>query len=142
MKIFFTFFGLILLGQKILGQTDTVLIKGTRFLITKQGVKTEYRKKDTLLKMYSLQNGKRQYLLKHYLYRHGEDSENEFNDIGTIEISNDSIILKTHYLQKNIDPIPEWRKQIYKVTTAGKLLLLYDRCKQKNSKKWISCSKN
>jgi hypothetical protein len=87
-----------------------------------------------------VQNGKRQYVLKHYLYRYGADAENEFIDIGTIQISNDSLILKTHFIQKGIDPIPEWRKQVYKATPTGKLLLLYDKCKQKNSKKWTNCS--
>ena len=141
MKLYFPFFILFLFCQTVFGQTDTILIKGIKFLTTKQVVKTEYGK-DTLLKFYSLQNGKRQYLFSHYLYRYGADAENEFKDISTIQISNDSIILKTHYFQKGIDPIPEWREQIYKVTSVGKLLLLFDKCEQRNSKKWTNCSDN
>jgi hypothetical protein len=140
MKFHLTFLALILFGHTVCGQRDTILINGMKFLTIKQTVKSEYNKKDTLLKFYGLQNGARQFLFEHYLYRYGADAENEFKDIGTIQISNDSIILKTHYFQKGNDPIPEWRKRIYKVTSAGKLSLVFDKCRQKNSKKWTTCS--
>lgn len=136
MKQYFSLFLLLFFLQQAFAQRDTILINGIKFFTTKQVIKTEYEKKDTLLKLYRLDNGRAKYLLQHYLYRYGLDAENEFKDIGSMEIHSDSIILKTHYFQKRSDPIPEWRKQIYRVTASGKLLLLYNRCKQRNSSKW------
>ena len=144
MKIYLTLFLSLIFVQTVFCQSDTVLINGVKFLTVKQTVKTEYEKKDTLLKLFSLKNGKRQYLFSHYLFQYGGDVENEFKNIGTIQFTSDSIILKTHTFQKGLllDPIPESRKQIYKVTTTGKLLLLYDKCRQRNSKTWMSCPNN
>ncbi len=136
MKMYFISLKLFLLVQTSFGQKDTILINGTKFLTTKQAIKTEYDKKDTLLKFYALENGKRKYLLRHHLYRYGVDAENEFKDVGTMQIQGDSIILKTHYLQQKSDPIPEWRKRIYKVTASGKLRLLFDKCKYRDSNRW------
>ena len=138
MKLYFIISAILLLSQTSFGQKDTISIKGVKFLTIKQAIRNDYNSKDTLLKIYRLENGKSVYVLKHYLYKFGADAENEFKDIGTIQIHNDSIILKTHYLQKGIDPIPEWRKRIYKVTTMGKLLLVFDKYKQKNSNIWIA----
>ena len=128
---------MLILIQSSFGQRDTIFINGVKFLTTKQAIKNEYAKKDTLFKLYALKNRKAEYLLKHYLYRYGVDAENEFKDIGTIQIQTDSIILKTHFFQKGLDPIPEWRKRIYQVKASGKLILLFDKCKYKNSNKWI-----
>ena len=140
MKIYITLFLAFFLSYTSYGQQATIVIKGIKFFTVREAIKTEYEKKDTLLKLYRLINGKRQYILQHYLYRTGADAENEFEDVGSIQISNDSIILKTHYFQKGTDPIPEWRKIIYRVTAAGKIRLLYNKCRYKNSQTWIACS--
>ena len=134
--MYFVFLNLFIFIQSSFGQRDTIFINGMKFLTTRQTIKTEYDKKDTLLKLFALEKGKREFLFKHYLYRYGADAENEYKDIGTIQIQNDSIILKTHYFQKRSDPIPEWRMRIYKVRASGKLLLIFDKCKYKNSNKW------
>lgn len=117
-------------------QTDTILINGFKFVIKKSTIKNDYGRKDTLLKLYKLDSGKARYVLKHYLYKFGADAENEFEDIGTIQIHDDSIVLKTHYLQKGFDPIPDWRRRIYLVTPSGKILLLSDKSKKRNSNLW------
>jgi hypothetical protein len=122
--------------QRGFAQRDTIFIHGVQFITLRQAEKTEYDIKDTLLKFYRLENGNVKYLFSHYLCRYGADCNNEFRDIGTIQVRHDSIILKTHYLQKRNDPIPEWRRRIYKVDNEGKLLLLYDKYRQKDSKKW------
>ncbi len=127
--------------QKIFSQSnsnkkDTLTINGVKFQTFKKVIRNEYDSKDTVLEIYQLKNGKPILVVKHYLYRKGADAENEFEDIGTIQIKNDSFILKTHYLQKGNDPIPEWRKQIYTVTSSGQVLLLFDKSKAKNSTIW------
>jgi len=138
MKLNLTSLVLFLFVQITFGQKDTIFINGSKFIAKKQTIKTEYDRRDTLLKLYRVDSGKAKYVLRHYLYKYGADAENEFEDIGTIQIRGDSLILKTHYLQKGRlrDPIPEWRKRIYRVTSSGELLLLYDKSKNWNSNKW------
>lgn len=91
---------------------------------------------DTLIKMYRIEKGKLKYLLKHYLYSYDGDCNNLFTDIGTVEVHHDSIIFKTHTIQKRHDPIAEWVKQIYKVRSDGKLILVYN--KEYRNEKWVN----
>ncbi len=136
MKHYLIIAAICFVSQLGFGQKDTVSVNGVKFLTIRQTIKNDFGTKDTLLKLYRLDTPVPKYVLKHYLCRFGGDAENEFKDIGTIQIYGDSIILKTHYLQHGFDPIPEWRKRIYKVTGSGKLVLLFDKCKQKNSAVW------
>ena len=100
--------------------------------------------KDSLLQLYRLDNnGKTKYLLTHYLFAKETDCNNIITTIGSMTIKGDSIIFLKHYLQskKNRDPIPEWKKQIYKVTASGQLLLLYNKSKKRNSD-WVKSDYN
>ncbi len=126
---------LFILSCSLSAQTDTVIVKGTKFLTIKRTEKSEYNKKDTVLLVYRLENQAKKLLLKHYLYQWSADCNNEFTDKGKMEISGDSIIFTTKFLQKGHDPIPQRRKQIYKVTAKGKLVLIYD--KQFMNNKWL-----
>lgn len=119
-------------------QKDTLVINGFKFVTVIKTEKNEFNVKDTLLKLYRVEDGKAKYLLTHYLYRFGADCNNEFTDIGTYEIQNDSIIFLTAFLQKTgIDPIPDFRKQIYKVGAGGKLALVYDKEQERYLGKWV-----
>jgi len=118
----------------ISAQTDTLTINGQQFLKVKRTENSEYNKKDTILLIYRLENNKKKYLLKHYLYRWSADCNNVFKDIGTMQVKGDSIVFETKHKQKGNDPIPTKSKQIYRVDTAGKLKLIYD--KQLMGGKW------
>ena len=142
MKALFTFFFCWVYADCTFAQSDTILINGSKFLTVKQTINTDYSLKDSIVKLYRLKNGKRQFVLKHYLRRYGADAENEFEDVGNIQFIKDSIILSTLFLQKGFDPIPERSKRIYRITSNGKLLLLFNKCKFKNSKKWVTCPDN
>jgi len=115
-------------------QTDTLVINGTKFLRVIKTEKNEYHKRDTILLLYRLENQSKKYLLKHYLYSWSADCNNEFTDVGTMRVNNDSITFITFHKQKGNDPIPNKTKQIYKVDTSGKLKLIFN--KQLVGKKW------
>jgi hypothetical protein len=108
-------------------QTDTLTINGVKFLRLVKIEKSEYDTKDTVLFLYRLENQTKKYLLKHYLYRKGYDCNNDFTDIGTMQVKSDSIVFETNYKQKGNDPIPTKSKQIYRVDALGKLKLIYDK---------------
>lgn len=114
-------------------QTDNFTIRQTEFVTKKSIVKNDFDRKDTLLKIYRKENGEDKYLLTFYLYRRGEDCNNSYDDIGKMNIQGDSIIFTSRYLQKGNDPIPESRKRIFVVKDNGKLVLIYDKEKYKNS---------
>lgn len=138
MKIIFIFFILFLLWIPSFAQTDTIVINGFKFLTVIKTEKNEFNVKDTLIKLYRIENGKAKYLLKHYTYRFGADCNNEFTDIGTYKIQNDSIVFLTEFLQKTgMDPIPDRQKQIYKVGEGGKLTLLYNKQHNRFSGEWV-----
>lgn len=137
MKLFFLFAALFMSASAI-AQRDTIVIGKNKFITIRSAEKTEYNRKDTLLKLYRIDNGKREYLLTHYIYQYGADCNNVFKDYGSLKVSGDSIILYTHCTQKGFDPIPQATKQIYKVNDAGKLSLVYD--KEKRNGKWIKPS--
>lgn len=122
----------------VIGQTDTITIGGFKFMTVKKTELNEYNRKDTLIKMYRIENGKAKYLLKHYIYKYSADCNNQFTDVGTYKIQNDSIIFLTDFLQKTgIDPIPDRRKQIFKIGEGGKLTLLYDKQQESFTKDWV-----
>ena len=115
-------------------QTDTLVINGTKFLRVIKTEISEYNKRDTILFLYRLENQSKKYLLKHYLYSWSADCNNEFTDVGTMHVNNDSITFITIHKQKGNDPIPKKTKQIYRVDTSGKLKLIFN--KQLVGKKW------
>ena len=110
----------------IFAQQKSFIINGTSFITTKHSEKNEYNSKDYYFNIYKIRNGKKLFVAKHYIYQYGVDCNNVFKDIGTIEIKKDSLILKTHYIQKRHDPIPEWEKKIYKVNQNGEVVLIYE----------------
>ncbi len=108
-------------------QSDTISINKATFIFTKQTLMGEYGKKDTILKLYRLDNGKKTYLLKHPLYQYSADCNNEFKDYGSYIIKGDSILFEIKHKQKGTDPIPKLTKQIYRVNQNKKLLLIYSK---------------
>ena len=142
MKVFlmkaFILLLIILLSFSAFAQRDTIFIGKNKFIAIKSTEKTEYDRKDTLLKLYRIKNDKREYLLTHYIYQYGADCNNVFKDYGSLKVSGDSIILYTRCTQKGFDPLPQATKQIYKVNDAGKLSLVYD--KEKRNGKWVKPS--
>ena len=143
MRIYLIYFSFILFEQISFGQTDTFSINNTRFQTSIKTKGNGIGTRDTLLVLYRLENGKRKYLLTHYLFAQDADCNNVVTDVGTMTIKNDSIVFTKHYLQtkKRRDPIPEWKKQVYKVTKTGKLILLYNKTKKRNSS-WIQAEYN
>lgn len=140
MRIIITLIIFCILHKAAFSQADTIVVNNIKF-ISIESTKPSAIKgiKDTLLKLYRIEDGKRKYLLTHNLSFKDADCNNIFTDVGTITIAKDSIIFLTHYLQskkKNPDPIPEWRKQIYKVSETGKLTLVYDKSRKKDGY-WI-----
>ncbi len=139
MKAIYLILLFFLFKEKIFAQKRMFDINGNTFLSITKTVVNDLETKDTLLIFYRIKQGKKQYLFTHYLYRLGVDCNNEFKDIGTIKITNDSIILKTVYTQKAHDPIPEMEKKIYKVKRDGSVLLVFN--KTFSNGKW-SADKN
>lgn len=138
MKIIFFVPVIFLFSTHSFAQTDTILINGFKFVTVVKTEMNEYNRKDTLIKMYRIENGKAKYLLKHYLYKYSADCNNSFTDKGSYKIQNDSIIFLTEFLQKTgMDPIPDRRKQIYTVGEGGKLTLLYDKQQERFSGEWV-----
>jgi hypothetical protein len=135
MKFFFTI-AILLLCNNIFAQQKTFNINNVKFFTIKKNEKTEYDCNDKFVNIYYSLKGKKQFLCKYYTYRYGADCNNVFTDIGTIEIKNDRLILKTHFKQKGKlhDPIPDWEKRIYKVYKNGKVLLVYNKTFQNG--KW------
>lgn len=129
---------LLLLGFSSFAQKDTLVVNGFKFVTVIKTEKNEFNVKDTLMKLYRVEDGKAKYLLTHYLYRFGADCNNEFTDNGTYEVQNDSIIFLTEFSQKTgVDPIPDRQKQIYKVGAGGKLTLVYNKQQERYSDKWV-----
>jgi hypothetical protein len=118
-------------------QNSTQIIKGNAFITKKQIVKNEWGNKDTLLRLYRVENGKEQFVLKHYLYKNeGGDCNNIFWNSGTMKREGDQMVFITHFRQKGNDPIPQQEKQIYKVAPNGHLKLSYHKYYQHG--KWVN----
>jgi hypothetical protein len=126
MKIYFIILPF-LFAQIAFAQTDTISVNGNKFFTTTHIEKNEYGQTDTLLKIFRMENGRPKYVLSHYSYLHGFDCNNEYWDIGTIEVKEDKLIFHSRYIQKGFDPIPTSRKQIYQVNKYGRLILLSDK---------------
>ena len=137
LKLLFLF-GCVCINGSAFAQQDTIFIGKNKFIAIRSAEKNEYNRNDTLLKLYRIKNGRREYLLTHYIYRYGADCNNIFKDYGSMKVSGDSIILYTRCTQRGFDPIPQATKQIYRLNNAGKLLLVYD--KEKRNGKWVKPS--
>lgn len=136
--LFFTCFSAVAMAR-----TDTLHINGSTFItVIKVSQKTEYGKRDTLLDLYRLENGKPKYLLQHTLYSYGADCNNEVTTKGTYKIQHDSIIFTSIIQQKTgLDPLPDAQQQIYTVDEHGKLRLIACREKKHRSGTWTNASK-
>ena len=123
-------FLLLLCKERSFAQADTIFIKGIKFVTVKQPLKTEYRFRDTVLKIYRIKEGKRVFVLSYYLFRYGADCNNEFRDIGSVEVKDDLLLLKTKYQQKTgLDPLPKSSLKIYRMKEDGRLILISDQIK-------------
>lgn len=119
-------------------KTDTLRVNGITFVTKTKSVWSEYNRMDTVLQLFRIENGKTKYLLSHYIYQWSADCNNEFIDHGTLQVKNDSLIFETEYTQKTgHDPIPQRRRQVYKVMPDGKVKLVYDRELQRGGEAWV-----
>ena len=118
----------------VLAQHKTFYINKIKIITIKNSEKTVFNRKEKFVNIYYYKKSKRKFLCKFYTYQYGADCSNVFSDIGTIEIKNDNLILKTHFKQKRKDPIPDWEKIVYKVYKNGNVLLLYNKTFQNG--KW------
>lgn len=118
-------------------QENSFSINKHSFKITTSIEDNEWNTQDTIKKLYRLKDGKK--VLHFYTYKdNGGDCNNLFWLKETMTIQGDSLIFTTHYFQKTgIDPIPEWRKQIYIVQDDGVLSPVYDRYKYYDSSEWV-----
>ena len=125
-KIIFILF--LLIAGHLSAQTDTISINGFRFFTKRTILKNEFNSKDTLMKFYRIDNGKPRYLLQYYTYNFSADCNNEVVEKGSMEVHADSVFFITAYSQKTgQDPLPVMRKQIYKMNSAGQLMLVFDK---------------
>jgi hypothetical protein len=104
------------------------MINGTKFLFVTSTVKNEFsdHDRDTLLKVYRVENGQRRYLLKHAIHRKGADCNNIYTDKGSYRVEGDKMIFITDFLQQGSDPIPQSWRQVYQVNDKGKMILISD----------------
>lgn len=139
MKIVVILISTFFLPENLFCQGREFIIHNTVFTITADSVKNEWNTYDKINKLYRKENGKLNYLLTYYTYKdEGGDCNNSFWREETLEIKNDSLVFLTHYYQHTgLDPIPEGRKQIYKVNGQGRLNRVYDKEKYLGRKKWI-----
>jgi hypothetical protein len=120
-------------------QTEKCVINNHTFEIRTEVVKNEWETQDTVRTLYRLEEGNAMELLKFYAYKDdGGDCNNLFWNKESMRIEGNQLIFTTHYYQKTgIDPIHEWRKQIYKVNTEGKLILTFDKYRYYHSSEWV-----
>ncbi len=129
---------LVVVSNVLFGQTRTFWVKGHHFLISTEPIKNEWDTQDMVSLLYRVEDGQEKYLLKYFNYKdEGGDCNNLFWNTEVLTIKNDSLIFETTYHQKTgIDPIPEKRKQIYKVNENGTLTLIFDKYKDKGKENW------
>jgi len=120
-------------------QEEQLSINNHQFSIVTEIVDNEWATKDTINTLFRIENGERHRILKYAIYQdEGGDCNNLFWNKETMEVQSDRVLFTTHYFQKNgIDPIPEWRHQIYQVNSAGEFILIYDKYKYYNSTEWV-----
>lgn len=130
-------FLLLLISCSTYSQSKTLNVNNQKFRIETRIEDNEWNTQDTIKKLYRLKDGKK--VLHFYTYKdNGGDCNNLFWLKETMAIQGDSLIFTTHYFQKTgIDPIPEWRKQIYIVEDDGVLSPVYDRYKYYDSSEWV-----
>jgi len=126
-------------STSIFGQTDTIKVNNTLFLIQSKVIPNEWGTSDSINLLYRL-NDKKKYVLSYYTYKdQGGDCNNLFWNTETMTIQENSLTFNTHYFQKTgLDPIPEFRKQIYIVDSLGKLTLTYNKYKYYEQTKWVT----
>lgn len=136
MKKINTFIFLILISNCVFAQSKKISVNGHSFLISIELIKNEWNTTDTLCKLFRPHDNK--FVLSFYKFKdNGGDCNNLFWYKESYAIKNDSLIFLTHYFQKTgLDPIPEWRKQIYTVSISGKLQLVFDKRKYRNQQTW------
>ena len=119
-------------------QNERFTVNNFEFEIESDVVANEWESMDTIQKLYRVEDSDRHYVLEYYPYKdEGGDCNNLFWYKEAMEVDGDSIVFTIHYFQKTgIDPIPEWRKQIYVVNDDGLLILTYDKYKYYNSSEW------
>lgn len=120
-------------------QIDTIIVNNYEFEVRTDVLENEWGTKDTIQNLYRLESENEKRILMFYKFKdEGGDCNNQFWNRESMEIVGDSILFTTHYFQKTgIDPIPEWRKQIYIVKNDGKLVLTYDKIKYYNGSNWV-----
>lgn len=124
----------LIISSLTFSQTKKIAVNNHEFTIKTSFKKNDLETIDTIQKLY---RGDK-FVLKFYKFHYeGGDCNNLFWNKETLEVKNDSLVFMTHYFQKTgLDPIPEFRKQIYKVGNKGRLKLVYDKYKYKNSNIW------
>ena len=129
-----------LLSKSSLAQEERIRVNNHEFSCVTEVVGNEWGTKDTLTKLYWIENGKQTYVLKFFPFKdEGGDCNNLFWNTETMEIKNDKILFITKYEQKTgMDPIFEQRKQIYRVGEDGKLTLIFDKYMPHNGTEWVS----
>lgn len=140
MKHTFLLFFLLFFAGSSICQTKYIVINHHNFIVKTKKVKNEWNSFDKVKELYRIENGKQIYVLKYYAYKDdGSDCNNVFWSKETMKVKKDSIIFLTEYFQKtNMDPIPEWRKQIYQVKADGHLILIYDKYKYRHNAEWVN----
>jgi hypothetical protein len=120
------------------GQTEKIKIGNCDFVITTKSVDNEFGTIDSLRELYKIENEEFLCQLKFYSYQdEGADCNNEYWCRESLEIMNDSLIINSHYYQAGSDPIPEWRKQIYRLDDTGGLSLVFDKYRFDWSSEWV-----
>lgn len=140
MKIIFAFILLLLLllYDLVQAQTKKIVVNKYSFIIKTKKIKNEWNTYDKVKELYRVENGKTVYLLKYFEFQDGGgDCNNLFWNKENLKVSHDSLVISTEYFQKTgNDPIPEYRRQVYKVDTNGKLLLVFDKYKYRHQTEW------
>jgi len=122
-----------------ISQTDTILVNGFSFVSKASAVANEWETKDTLSNLYRIENGELKWVLKYYTFKDdGGDCNNLFWQTEEVSTNKNLMIFNTTFFQKtNMDPIPTQRRQIYSVSSKGKLALIFDKYRYRHSKEWV-----
>lgn len=130
-------FLLLLISCSTYSQNKTLDVNNQKFSIETRIIDNEWNTQDTLKSLMRKSDGKE--VLLFYTYKdNGGDCNNLFWTKETLTVEGNKIIVLTHYFQKTgIDPIPEWRKRIFKVEKEGTLIAEYDKLKYYHSSEWV-----
>ena len=127
------------LSYSVIGQEE-IVVNGFHFQTDSEVIENEWQTKDTVKKLYRLEEGKLIYVLSFYPYKdEGGDCNNLFWNKESLKVEGNHFVFLTHYFQKTgLDPIPEFREQIYEVDKFGKLKMTSEKYKYYNSKEWLA----